>query len=396
MVSVDLTNDKPIQSDVISGKLCLGRNNVLTVGDILNYQKKGCLGRFFAYILFIITGKGCYSYHAVKTLLDKPENKEILEKHPNLKTIFKVHDVGTKAIEDGNKADKPAEIKDPEVEKKKEEKKLITAAWKELTKKTEDLIFEEVPQGENNISNQQGVCSRFANILPPKNTVLQVTSFDKPEEKHYFNANFVKVSEEIGSRKFIATQAPYDFGNELRNFWKVVLDQEKSAIILDLTNETDTGKGVTPYYPIVKDESITYGDMTIKLEDIDDNLFKYELKDNSGNIKKVNRFHFNTWKDGGIIEVKELAALVDRLDEEFKDNMPIVHCRAGVGRTGVVITASFIKEKIKQGKITDQNFRDSILNLILELRNQRGKEFVQTETQFKLLINYTKSLLNIN
>lgn len=70
-----------------------------------------------------------------------------------------------------------------------------------------------------------------------------------------------------------------------------------------------------------------------------------------------------------------------------------IHCRAGVGRTGTLITALLLKEKIESGVIHKQNLDDSLIDLLLQLRHQRGPKFVENKAQLDLLRRYAESLL---
>lgn len=74
-----------------------------------------------------------------------------------------------------------------------------------------------------------------------------------------------------------------------------------------------------------------------------------------------------------------------------KDNF-WVHCRAGMGRTGTLIVAVILKEKIERGEITPANLRESLLKIVLGLRKHRGSAFVQRSTQLNALVEYAQYL----
>ena len=112
--------------------------------------------------------------------------------------------------------------------------------------------------------------------------------------------------------------------------------------------------------------------------------------------RTIMRYRFPTWKDDEVLPLNTFKEIVDMVDDQefcLGDRPVLVHCHAGVGRTGCVIAAIFLKEKIFNGEITKENFFEKLQELILELRKQRGPLFVQKEGQFNLLCTYGQDLL---
>ena len=82
---------------------------------------------------------------------------------------------------------------------------------------------------------------------------------------------------------------------------------------------------------------------------------------------------------------------------EIKGNGPIVvHCSAGVGRTGTFISMYYLeKEIMRQIKDEVSEIKFSIFNLVRKLKEMR-LYLVQTESQYRFIYEFVKYLLNKN
>lgn len=223
----------------------------------------------------------------------------------------------------------------------------------------------------------------FSDIKCPKQTAIHI------EGKGHLHANLV--GKEISKRTFIATQAPPTSTQPL--FWQSAFLQE--GTILDLT----TPHEIKTYYPLEMETKQTYGALEVTLTAISlkdkTKIYHYNVQNNeTGESKTIQRAHFDQWIDHQSISMNELVNLVDQLDQAtIQGKTPCVHCRAGVGRTGTLITASILKEKIQAKEIHEDNLKGELIQIILALRQQRGPQFVQKQEQLSLLIKYGQHLL---
>jgi protein tyrosine phosphatase len=101
------------------------------------------------------------------------------------------------------------------------------------------------------------------------------------------------------------------------------------------------------------------------------------------------------WEDGTAVNLDLFCAMIDLVEPHVGPNKTCwIHCYAGLGRTGTMITALILKEHIMQRTITHENLKACITNIIYHLRRQRGPGFVYTYEQFVLLYSYAQKLLN--
>jgi protein tyrosine phosphatase len=233
-------------------------------------------------------------------------------------------------------------------------------------------------------SYQTEVNHRFTDICCPQDTAISVGG-------KFIHAN--KVGQGLTERRFIATQAPLEADREI--FWKAIFEDQ--ATIIDLTTPKDPG--IVPYYPTEPFGSMIFGSMKVTLIGVGSGDQKpYSVVNTSdGTARLIVRHHFSRWPDFGAISLKELNRLVEEIltEKPPKGRDTIwVHCRAGVGRTGTLITALILKEKFDRGELTSKNASAVLSETILKLREQRGPSFVQQPVQLKLLNEFANALFS--
>lgn len=225
---------------------------------------------------------------------------------------------------------------------------------------------------------------RFSNIRCPKKTAVSIAG-------QHLHAN--KVGEGIAQRSFVASQAPLI--EDFETFWKAVF--EAGSTIFDLTTIKDQADGgVTKYYPDELNKSVRYGSISVTLIGLNGYTYVYQIENvETRTVKNITRCHYADWKDFGAVSLSELHALVQKVETLSPNPKDLIwiHCRAGVGRTGTLITALILKEKIERGEINEENLVDSLEDIIIELRKQRGCHFVQQKAQLGLLYQYAHFLI---
>ncbi|XP_070545308.1 receptor-type tyrosine-protein phosphatase gamma-like isoform X2 [Ptychodera flava] len=223
--------------------------------------------------------------------------------------------------------------------------------------------------------------NRYLDIVAYDQSRVQLTPLSS-KQKHtdYINANYVD-----GYRKpkaFIASQGPLK--STVNDFWRMIWEQN-SVIIIMLTNLIEKGKNkCEQYWPSEGTEE--YGSIEVTLEDTN-NLAAYTLRRFTIKVRGQHRertvyqYHYIAWPDHGIPEdsLPVISFVKKSSAANPSDAGPIiVHCSAGVGRSGTYIVIDTMLKKIKDtGKI-------NVVAFMKHIRQQRN-HLVQTEIQYTFL-----------
>ena len=106
--------------------------------------------------------------------------------------------------------------------------------------------------------------------------------------------------------------------------------------------------------------------------------------------RDVWHFFFSGWPDHNAPEDEDRAALLEliRLSAEKNgtpSNPRIIHCSAGVGRSGTFIALENLLAQVESGTIADtEDSADKVYDIVNSLREQRML-MVQTEAQYQFL-----------
>lgn len=256
--------------------------------------------------------------------------------------------------------------------------------------RTEPLTFASLKEKTKTLSFQyldhKKVLHRFAgNIFCPIETAIKI-------DTKYIHANRIEMPD---GKTYIATQAPLD--QEVGLFWKMTF--QNNGFIVDITSLKDRlSGGVRAYHPINFNEPTQYDGTSVTLlktvkinPDFSISTYKVEM---NGKEKAIERLHFLGWKDFHGAELESLQLVIDHISSRLKDGLtPITHCRAGVGRTGTLITILTLIQLHEQGIFTKDNLDATVEAVILKGRECRGPEFVQAKEQLQTIIDYATVLL---
>ncbi|KAF2018313.1 hypothetical protein BU24DRAFT_343309 [Aaosphaeria arxii CBS 175.79] len=250
--------------------------------------------------------------------------------------------------------------------------------------------------------------NRYVNVDPYQNNRVKL---QVPEGySDYINASPI-VLESTKTKKitrFIATQGPKP--ESFSHIWRMIWEQTTSpavAIMLTKTHEGGREKCFA-YYP----QSLQMPDLRINAHDefkdgIIHNLHLASLVDNEevsaqvreldmstedgSETKKIWHLLFEGWPDFSVPEDANQAALLKLIDlsrernADNANNPRIVHCSAGVGRSGTFIALDWLLQELEEGSMDNLHEDDDpILTVVDNLRLQRMM-MVQSEAQFIFL-----------
>jgi len=124
-------------------------------------------------------------------------------------------------------------------------------------------------------------------------------------------------------------------------------------------------------------------------------LREMELETADGQTKTVYHYLFSRWSDFGAPEHEDKDALLSLIKVSDKMNTSpgsprVVHCSAGVGRSGTFIALDWLLTELDEGSLDEvPDDLDPIAKLVDELRQQR-MYMVQAEPQFWFLYEVLK------
>ncbi|XP_044124270.1 receptor-type tyrosine-protein phosphatase S isoform X8 [Bufo gargarizans] len=222
--------------------------------------------------------------------------------------------------------------------------------------------------------------NRYANVIAYDHSRVILMPVEGILGSDYINANYID-----GYRKqnaYIATQGPLP--DTFGDFWRMVWEQRSATIVMMTRLEEKSRIKCDQYWP--SRGADTYGMIQVTLLDtIELATFcvrTFSLhKNGSSEKREVRQFQFTAWPDHGVPEYPTpFLAFLRRVKTcNPPDAGPIVvHCSAGVGRTGCFIVIDAMLERIKHEKTVD------IYGHVTLMRSQRNY-MVQTEDQYSFI-----------
>ncbi|CAM4689580.1 unnamed protein product [Lepidochelys kempii] len=223
--------------------------------------------------------------------------------------------------------------------------------------------------------------NRYKTILPNPHSRVCLTSTDQDDPlSSYINANYIRGYGEE-EKVYIATQGP--IVNTVSDFWRMVW-QERSPIIVMITNIEEMNEKCTEYWP---EEQVTYEGIEITVDQViqaDDYRLRLITLKKGGEVRNLRHYWYTSWPDQKTPDqAPALLQLVRDVEEamqcaEEKNAPVIVHCSAGIGRTGCFIATSICCKQLKHEGIID------ILRTTCQLRLDRGG-MIQTCEQYQFV-----------
>jgi tyrosine-protein phosphatase non-receptor type 11 len=273
--------------------------------------------------------------------------------------------------------------------------------------------------------------NRYKNILPFDYTRVVLDAVGPESGADYINANFISLEEDadgllasspvgpggqsvqvaraMPARKlYIATQGPLT--NTVEHFWTMVW-QQKVAVLVMTTKEVERGKSkCVRYWPTECNVWHTYGartqvqllaerpsvdftlrELRLRMLPVDSDGDDHETGELDGSLdheseRQLFQYHFTAWPDHGVPSdpgcVLDFLHEVNKRQQSLPEAGPVVvHCSAGIGRTGTFIVVDMLVEQIGRRGLACEI---DIQRTVQMVRAQRSG-MVQTEAQYKFV-----------
>eukprot|EP00831_Metopus_contortus_P066116 TRINITY_DN589_c0_g1_i2.p1 TRINITY_DN589_c0_g1~~TRINITY_DN589_c0_g1_i2.p1 ORF type:complete len:354 (-),score=64.84 TRINITY_DN589_c0_g1_i2:66-1127(-) len=255
-----------------------------------------------------------------------------------------------------------------------------------------------VPKSNSDFSS----LNRYGDVLPYDDNIVEVGPRQVNFEKWYQNCSFVHswLGED---KRILASQGPPV--STFPQFWKGVWMFNVSHIFMFCKLVESGMTKCNQYWPKVLGAKMNYGpeiaviflsEETAKSE----NLLIRTLElcyVPTGEKRQVVQYHYLGWPDHGLPKdttpISEMLAKIIEAMSPSSENRILMHCSAGIGRTGTFLALAHLMSKI--GPDTPKTTRISVFHVVRLLREQR-MSMVERSAQYQFIYEYIRTAIKLH
>ncbi|XP_043827834.1 tyrosine-protein phosphatase non-receptor type 13 isoform X5 [Dromiciops gliroides] len=217
--------------------------------------------------------------------------------------------------------------------------------------------------------------NRYKNILP-----YDATRVPLGDEGGYINASFIKMP--VGDKEFVYIACQGPLPTTVADFWQMIWEQNATVIAM-MTQEVEGEKiKCQRYWPDILGKTIMVNDRLrlalVRVQQLKGFIVRaMELQDiQTGEVRCISHLNFTAWPDHDTpSQPDDLLMFISYMRHVHKSGPIIIHCSAGIGRSGTLICIDVVLGLINQ----DLEF--DISDLVRTMRLQRHG-MIQTEDQY--------------
>ena len=217
----------------------------------------------------------------------------------------------------------------------------------------------------------------------------------------YINASYMVNADRCNPKAFIASQGPMK--STIADHWDMIWNENLRCVLTIGRLTEGTTEKIALYWPEAAGEIMIvtgpnadeFRIKCIQESEVACGLWKrsLELSRNGMDQRIVSHFHFIAWPDHGSLPPETmilLASLVKEMRNVSESSAVLVHCSAGVGRTGTVLAIANCVESVEAQLAKHKGRLDecwlSIMTTVLNLRECRV-HIVERTWQYESIYN---------
>ncbi|XP_066486443.1 receptor-type tyrosine-protein phosphatase H [Tiliqua scincoides] len=230
---------------------------------------------------------------------------------------------------------------------------------------------------ENQVKN------RYSNVLPYDSSRVLLTPKPGDPNSDYINASYLPGYK--SSKEFIAAQGPLPA--TLHDFWRMIWEQRITTLVM-LTKCVESGRVKCEHYWPLDYTPCVYDNITVSVvtETI---LPDWTIRDlrikqtNESEVRLARHYHYTSWPDHQVPQVTDTILCFrdlvrEHIEQQEGSGPTLVHCSAGVGRTGTFIALdSLLRQAQNEGEL-------GVFAFVQTMRMHRPL-MIQTESQYIFL-----------
>ncbi|KAH8397792.1 hypothetical protein KR222_001754, partial [Zaprionus bogoriensis] len=225
--------------------------------------------------------------------------------------------------------------------------------------------------------------NRYTDVLCYDHSRVVLAREDEDELSDYINANFVDGYKQKNA--YISTQGPLPKTSQ--DFWRMIWEQHCLVIVMT-TRVMERGRvKCGQYWEPTEDSSLEFGNYHVRTISVECNedytVASLELRNlKTDEIRNVSHWQFTSWPDYGVPssamamlnflqkvrdkQAQMVRALGDTWAGHPRGPPIVVHCSAGIGRTGTFITLDICISRLEDVGTAD------IRGTVEKIRSQRA------------------------
>ncbi|XP_056280554.1 receptor-type tyrosine-protein phosphatase beta isoform X2 [Pseudoliparis swirei] len=234
--------------------------------------------------------------------------------------------------------------------------------------------------------------NRYNNILPYDSTRVKMSYLEDEPCSDYINASYVPGHNY--RREYVASQGSLPGTKD--DFWRMVWEHGVHNVVM-VTQCVEKGRVKCDQYWPADREPLYYGDLVVQmlsesvLPEWTIREFKITSERGCSYPRVLRHFHYTVWPDHGVPDSTQSLVQFVRTVRDYVDRSPstgatVVHCSAGVGRTGTFIALDRVLQQLDSKGTVD------LYGCVFDLRLHR-QHMVQTEVQYSFLHKCVRDVL---